>query len=72
MPAVEERTLKDPIEVLMGEHRVIEQALAAIAAAREQDVSLSFYEDLVDFIANFADGCHHDKEEGLLFPPMIA
>jgi len=46
MAAVEERTLKDPIEVLMGEHRVIEQALAAIAAAREQDVSLSFYEDL--------------------------
>lgn len=60
--------VKDPIDELMAEHRVIEQVLSALEAAADQEVAFSFYERAVDFIANFADGSHHDKEEGLLFP----
>lgn len=60
--------MKDPIDELMAEHRVIEQVLSALEAAADRELALSFYEGAVDFIANFADGCHHDKEEGLLFP----
>jgi hemerythrin-like domain-containing protein len=63
--------MKDPIEALMEEHRVIEQVLSAIDATAERNVPISFYEEVVDFVVNFADGCHHDKEEGLLFPAMV-
>jgi hemerythrin-like domain-containing protein len=63
--------LKDPIEALMEEHRVIEQVLSAIDATAGRTAPVSFYEDVVDFVVNFADGCHHDKEEGLLFPAMV-
>jgi hemerythrin-like domain-containing protein len=64
--------LKDPIEALMEEHRVIERVLSAIDGTAEGDAPVSFYRDVVDFVVNFADGCHHDKEEGLLFPAMVA
>ena len=64
--------MNDPIDTLMDEHRVIEQVLVALDAAAQRDVPISFYEDVVDFVVNFADGCHHDKEEGLLFPAMVA
>ncbi|MEN8181834.1 MAG: hemerythrin domain-containing protein [Myxococcota bacterium] len=63
--------MKDPIEALMEEHRVIEQVLSAIDATAERNAPVSFYQDVVDFVVNFADGCHHDKEEGLLFPAMV-
>jgi len=66
-----EPLLKDPIEALMEEHRVIEQVLSAIDASADRSTPISFYEDVVDFVVNFADGCHHDKEEGLLFPAMV-
>ncbi len=28
--------------------------------------------DFIDFLREFADKCHHGKEEGILFPAMIA
>jgi hemerythrin-like domain-containing protein len=31
-----------------------------------------FFVDAADFIAGFADGCHHRKEEGVLFGAMVA
>ncbi len=60
----------DPIQELMDEHRIIEKALTALAAAAEQEVPLEFYERAVDFITNFADKCHHGKEEERLFPVL--
>jgi hemerythrin-like domain-containing protein len=39
--------------------------LSAIDSAAKEEAPLSFYEAVVDFVVNFADGCHHDKEEGL-------
>ena len=59
-----------PIDQLTAEHRIIEKVLDALDCAASRDMPLSFYEDAVDFIANFADGCHHAKEEERLFPVL--
>jgi hemerythrin-like domain-containing protein len=62
-------------KILMEEHRVIERAIAAIeVAARRLDsdpsIRAGFFLDAADFIREFADGSHHRKEEGVLFPAM--
>src|SRR4030042_3107637 len=63
-------------ELLSSEHRIIEQFLDSLelAAIRLQDdkpVRVGFFLDAADFIKGFADGCHHHKEEGVLFVAMI-
>lgn len=63
------------IDVLMEEHRVIERVLDALEAGagrlqRGEAVRPGFFLDVADFAAGFADGCHHHKEEGVLFPAM--
>lgn len=62
-------------DILMSEHRVIERVIAALeTAARKieqgQPVRPGFFIDAADFIKGFADGCHHRKEEGVLFIAM--
>jgi hemerythrin-like domain-containing protein len=37
-----------------------------------QEVRPGFFIDAADFIKGFADGCHHRKEEGVLFKAMHA
>jgi hemerythrin-like domain-containing protein len=64
-------------DILMKEHRLIEHVLdalerQALAGKAGSDLHPGFFLDAVDFIRNFADGCHHRKEEGALFPAMIA
>ena len=64
------------IDVLMGEHRVIERVLDALEAAadaldRDQPVRPGFFLEAADFIAGFADGCHHHKEEDVLFDAIV-
>lgn len=63
-------------EILMDEHRVIERVLAALekAAGRLESGQMrpGFFLDAAEFIKGFADGCHHQKEEGVLFVAMIA
>lgn len=63
-------------DVLMNEHRLIERVLEAAEAAAdhlERGVAVrpGFFLDAAAFIAGFADGCHHHKEEGVLFPAML-
>lgn len=63
-------------DVLMQEHRVIERVLDALETAanhleRARPVRPGFFLEAADFIAGFADGCHHRKEEGVLFGAMI-
>ncbi len=63
------------IEILMEEHRVIERVLnalerAAQRAAAGEHVRPAFFINTALFTKNFADGCHHRKEEGVLFKAM--
>jgi len=59
----------------MGEHRVIERMIANLEEGSrrlESDKTIrpGFFIEATDFIKGFADGCHHKKEEGVLFPSM--
>lgn len=65
------------IELLMQEHRLIERVLIALELAADNlqhggVVPPRFFLDAADFLTGFADGCHHRKEEGVLFRAMIA
>lgn len=62
--------------ILMEEHRVIERVLSAMQVAaerlsRNEDLRPAFFINAALFIKNFADGCHHRKEEGVLFVAMV-
>jgi len=62
----------DPIALLMEEHRVIERGIRLLQKVAERidagrDVEASVLAELVDFVRNFADRCHHGKEEKILF-----
>jgi len=61
-----------PTETLMHEHEIILMVLDAaereIQRMRETNaVRREYLEQMVDFFRNFADRCHHAKEENLLF-----
>jgi hemerythrin-like domain-containing protein len=62
-------------EVLKSEHRGIERMLKVLEgeAARieaGERVNVEMMEQGIDFLRNFADQCHHTKEEKELFPAM--
>ena len=62
-----------PTEVLMEEHRVIEQVLDCLERMADdceagQPFDIDSANLAIDFIRTFADRCHHAKEEDLLFP----
>jgi hemerythrin-like domain-containing protein len=64
-------------EILMEEHRVIERVLNALDRAtnrlsRGEEVYLRFFTGTGVFIKAFTDGCHHKKEEEVLFPALVA
>lgn len=66
-----------PTDVLTQEHRAIEsrldeleQRIRAIQAGAP--FSRPYFEAALDFFRDQADGCHHAKEEKLLFPRMKA
>ena len=63
------------IDMLMHEHRVIEKVLGALLAFAqdlEQDgpAERATLLDFAEFFRNFADKCHHGKEEDKLFAEM--
>ncbi|MFN7085871.1 MAG: hemerythrin domain-containing protein [Burkholderiales bacterium] len=64
-------------ETLMDEHRAIERLLDSLELAADrldagESVRPGFFLEAAEFIRDFADGCHHRKEEGLLFPALEA
>jgi hemerythrin-like domain-containing protein len=64
-----------PTEDLMNEHRVIERMLRVVDRAcdrieKGQEVEQELFVSAADFFKNFADKCHHSKEEKLLFEKM--
>lgn len=63
--------------ILKEEHKVIERVIAALESAVQklqagQDVPPTFFLETAQFVRGFADGCHHKKEEDVLFPAMVA
>jgi len=63
-------------QILMDEHRVIERVLTVMEKAVEmlrqgKAVKPAFFQNAADFIKGFADGCHHAKEEKVLFGAMV-
>lgn len=62
-----------PTAILKTEHRVIERVLSALETfAAQERVDADAFRSAIDFLRNFADGCHHAKEENELFPRMEA
>ena len=62
-------------EELKTEHRAIERMLAVLETAaarldRGERVRPDLFREAVDFVRNFADQCHHGKEEENLFPRL--
>lgn len=63
-------------DILMEEHELILSVLDALEQGARKlgaggAVPPQFFLDAADFIRNFADGCHHMKEEGVLFKTMV-
>lgn len=64
-------------EILKEEHRVIEQVLDCLDRIVDQwrrhaELDSDSARKVIDFFRQFADGCHHHKEEKHLFPRMEA
>jgi len=63
-------------DILMSEHRRIERVLDAMEKAADHlgrggAVRPEFFLEAAEFIAGFADGLHHHKEEDILFPALV-
>lgn len=66
----------NPTEVLSSEHRVIEIVLHSLERVAEEALKQGRLdresaEQAIDIIRNFADKCHHGKEEDLLFKALV-
>ncbi len=69
----------DAIETLMNEHRTIERAIDALVSfadeirrkTNDDRGSKAELGKFVTFIRDFADACHHGKEEDILFAAMV-
>jgi hemerythrin-like domain-containing protein len=61
-----------PAGPLMIEHRLIERIIKLLEGQlkiieEKREADLAFIDDAIDFIVNYADRCHHGKEEDILF-----
>lgn len=66
-----------PTQVLMDEHQLILSVLDSLEEAADRldngdKVDPEFFLDAAEFVAGFADRCHHGKEEDILFVAMTA
>jgi hemerythrin-like domain-containing protein len=64
-----------PTDELKEEHKVILRMLKVLEKASQnleegKQLNPEVFKKAVDFIRNFADKCHHGKEEDTLFPMM--
>jgi hemerythrin-like domain-containing protein len=62
-------------EILSNEHRIIEQVLSCLDALAKEAHTAGRVDqqpaaDAIAFLRNFADRCHHGKEETHLFPAL--
>jgi hemerythrin-like domain-containing protein len=66
-----------PTDILMNEHRIIEQVLNCLEQILNQcsageTLDTKSAKQAIEFFRGFADRCHHGKEEAQLFPVMQA
>ena len=64
--------MKKATDNLIDDHTHIQKlmdVMERITTVKDPDVE--HLEFIVQFIREFADGCHHAKEEGLLFPKLV-
>lgn len=64
-----------PIGPLMIEHRLIERLIRSMkeefrVMGEEKNARMCFIDGAIDFLAMYADRCHHGKEEGILFKEL--
>ena len=64
------------IEIMMNEHRYIERMLKVIRTAclkvlKNEMEDYSDFDYIINFIKEYADGHHHNKEEIFLFNKMV-
>jgi len=59
-------------EILIAEHTVISRVLDALeeAVRSPEAAGPGFFSAAADFASGFADGCHHRKEENVLFKAL--
>lgn len=66
--------MKHPIQILMDEHQVILSVLSVFERnlAPSRELNPETIASCLDFFRDYADACHHGKEEDQLFPLMEA
>jgi hemerythrin-like domain-containing protein len=61
--------LKNEHEAILSAIQIMERMIAGLEKAPSVDTK--DMHDFIGFLKEFADKCHHGKEEGLLFPALI-
>lgn len=66
---------KNPITDLIDEHKGIITMLnimqkVSLKINKKENVEKDHINKIIEFLSNFADKCHHGKEEDILFPEM--
>lgn len=66
----------DAIKIMVDEHKYIKRMLTVIRKAcigimNGREIDYKDFEDMIDFVRNYADKHHHGKEEKLLFNRMV-
>lgn len=69
--------MSQAISDLLEEHEAILSALNILdrmvsGIEIDNEIDTADMNGFIDFLKEFADKCHHGKEEGLLFPAMVA
>jgi hemerythrin-like domain-containing protein len=63
-------------ELLKADHEIVSQALRVLDSMAGEirhgnGVDANDIQSLLGFLRNFADGCHHVKEEAIFFPALM-
>jgi hemerythrin-like domain-containing protein len=65
-----------PVQQLLDEHRLIEDILNAFAGRLRglpaAPFSGNWFFNALDFFRHFVEGCHHNREEEIVFPQLRA
>jgi hemerythrin-like domain-containing protein len=61
--------LKNEHEAILSAIQILDRMIPAMEKA--PSVDKKDMQDFIGFLKEFADKCHHGKEEGLLFPAMV-